>query len=359
MKPLEFAVFPTVLLVTTLLRLSLNVASTRVVLIDGHMGPGAAGKVIESFGHFVVGDSYAVGVVVFVILVVINFVVITKGAGRIAEVGARFTLDALPGKQMAIDADLNAGLIGEDEARQRRSLVTQEADFYGAMDGASKFVRGDAIAGILIMVINLIGGLVIGTLQHGMPIAVAAKNYSLLAIGDGLVAQIPALIISTAAGLVVSRVGSEENMGAAAREPDLRAPRGLRDHRAASSARWASCRACRTSRSSRSRRCSEAVAYYLLQQEGGAADRSRRTGHADAGRRNRPRSAGRTSSRSTCSAWKSAIASCRWSTVARMASCSAASRRSARSSRRTSASCRRRFTSATTWNCGRPPTASC
>jgi flagellar biosynthesis protein FlhA len=213
LKPLDFAIFPTVLLVTTLLRLSLNVASTRVVLLEGHAGPGAAGKVIESFGHFVVGDSYAVGVVVFVILVVINFVVITKGAGRIAEVGARFTLDALPGKQMAIDADLNAGLIGEDEARKRRVLVTQEADFYGAMDGASKFVRGDAIAGILIMVINLIGGLVIGAFQHGMPIAAAAKNYALLAIGDGLVAQIPALIISTAAGLVVSRVGTEENMG--------------------------------------------------------------------------------------------------------------------------------------------------
>jgi flagellar biosynthesis protein FlhA len=213
LKPLEFAIFPTVLLVTTLLRLSLNVASTRVVLLDGHTGPGAAGKVIESFGHFVVGDSYAVGVVVFVILVVINFVVITKGAGRIAEVGARFTLDALPGKQMAIDADLNAGLIGEDEARKRRQLVTQEADFYGAMDGASKFVRGDAIAGILIMIINLVGGLVIGALQHGMPLALAAKNYALLAIGDGLVAQIPALIISTAAGLVVSRVGTEENMG--------------------------------------------------------------------------------------------------------------------------------------------------
>jgi flagellar biosynthesis protein FlhA len=213
LKPLEFAIFPTVLLVTTLLRLSLNVASTRVVLLEGHTGPGAAGKVIESFGHFVVGDSYAVGVVVFVILVVINFVVITKGAGRIAEVGARFTLDALPGKQMAIDADLNAGLIGEDEARKRRQLVTQEADFYGAMDGASKFVRGDAIAGILIMIINLVGGLVIGAFQHGMPIAMAAKNYALLAIGDGLVAQIPALIISTAAGLVVSRVGTEENMG--------------------------------------------------------------------------------------------------------------------------------------------------
>ncbi|MGZ8156148.1 MAG: flagellar biosynthesis protein FlhA [Burkholderiales bacterium] len=212
-KPLEFAIFPTVLLVTTLLRLSLNIASTRVVLLDGHTGPGAAGKVIESFGHFVVGESYAVGIVVFVIMVVINFVVITKGAGRIAEVGARFTLDALPGKQMAIDADLNAGLIGEDEARKRRVIVTQEADFYGSMDGASKFVRGDAIAGILIVLINLVGGLAIGVFQHGMPVALAAKNYALLTIGDGLVAQIPALIISTAAGLVVSRVGTEENMG--------------------------------------------------------------------------------------------------------------------------------------------------
>src|SRR5688572_5813615 len=211
-KPLEFAIFPTVLLVTTLLRLSLNVASTRVILIEGHVGPGAAGKVIESFGHFVVGDNYAVGIVVFVILVVINFVVITKGAGRIAEVGARFTLDAMPGKQMAIDADLNAGLIGEDEARRRRSDVSQEADFYGSMDGASKFVRGDAIAGILVLVISLFGGMIIGILQHAMPVADAAKTYALLTIGDGLVAQIPALIISTAAGLVVSRVGSEQNM---------------------------------------------------------------------------------------------------------------------------------------------------
>jgi len=211
-RPLEFAIFPTVLLVTTLLRLSLNVASTRVVLIDGHTGPGAAGKVIESFGHFVVGDNYAVGMVVFVILVVINFVVITKGAGRIAEVGARFTLDAMPGKQMAIDADLNAGLIGEDEARRRRAEVSNEADFYGSMDGASKFVRGDAIAGILVLVISLFGGFIIGVMQHDMPAAAAAKTYALLTIGDGLVAQIPALIISTAAGLVVSRVGSEQNM---------------------------------------------------------------------------------------------------------------------------------------------------
>ncbi len=212
-KPLDFAVFPTVLLVTTLLRLSLNVASTRIVLLEGHTGPAAAGKVIESFGHFLVGDNYAVGLVVFVIMVVINFVVITKGAGRIAEVGARFTLDAMPGKQMAIDADLNAGLIAEDEARKRRAEIAQEADFFGSMDGASKFVRGDAVAGIIILFINIIGGLIIGVLQHDMDVAVAAKTYTLLTIGDGLVAQIPALIISTAAGLVVSRVSNEENTG--------------------------------------------------------------------------------------------------------------------------------------------------
>ncbi len=212
-KPLDFAVFPTVLLVTTLLRLSLNVASTRVVLLEGHTGPAAAGKVIESFGHFLVGDNYAVGLVVFVIMVVINFVVITKGAGRIAEVGARFTLDAMPGKQMAIDADLNAGLIAEDVARKRRAEIAQEADFFGSMDGASKFVRGDAVAGIIILFINIIGGLIIGVLQHNMDIAAAAKTYTLLTIGDGLVAQIPALIISTAAGLVVSRVSNEENTG--------------------------------------------------------------------------------------------------------------------------------------------------
>jgi flagellar biosynthesis protein FlhA len=212
-KALDFSVFPTVLLITTLLRLSLNVASTRVVLMQGHTGTAAAGKVIESFGHFLVGGNYAVGIVVFTILVVINFVVITKGAGRIAEVGARFTLDAMPGKQMAIDADLNAGLIGEDEARKRRANISQEADFYGSMDGASKFVRGDAVAGIMIMLINVIGGLIVGMLQHNMDFASAAQNYTLLAIGDGLVAQIPALVISTAAGLVVSRVSTEENIG--------------------------------------------------------------------------------------------------------------------------------------------------
>ena len=212
-KALDFVAFPTILLMTTLLRLSLNVASTRVVLLQGHTGADAAGKVIESFGQFLVGGNYAVGIVVFAILVVINFMVITKGAGRIAEVGARFTLDAMPGKQMAIDADLNAGLIGEDVARKRRSEISQEADFYGAMDGASKFVRGDAIAGIIILFINLIGGLIVGVMQHNMDISLAAKTYTLLAIGDGLVAQIPALVISTAAGVVVSRVATDENIG--------------------------------------------------------------------------------------------------------------------------------------------------
>lgn len=212
-NPLDFAVFPTILLITTLLRLSLNIASTRVVLLEGHTGPDAAGKVIEAFGHFLVGGNYAVGLVVFIILVVINFVVITKGAGRIAEVSARFTLDAMPGKQMAIDADLNAGLIGEDEARKRRTAISQEADFYGSMDGASKFVRGDAIAGILIMLITIIGGLIVGVLQHDLELDLAAKNYTMLTIGDGLVGQIPALIISTAAGLVVSRVTTDEDLG--------------------------------------------------------------------------------------------------------------------------------------------------
>jgi flagellar biosynthesis protein FlhA len=213
LKPLDFSVFPTLLLITTLLRLSLNVASTRIVLLEGHTGPDAAGKVIEAFGHFLVGGNYAVGIVVFMILVVINFVVITKGAGRIAEVGARFTLDAMPGKQMAIDADLNAGLIGEDEARRRRATIAQEADFFGSMDGASKFVRGDAVAGIVILLINIVGGFIVGVLQHNLDMATAAKNYTLLTIGDGLVAQIPALVISTAAGVVVSRVTTEENIG--------------------------------------------------------------------------------------------------------------------------------------------------
>src|SRR6266403_2185060 len=200
-RPLDFATFPTVLLLTTLMRLSLNVASTRAVLTQGHTGPAAAGKVIESFGHFVIGGNFAVGLIVFSILVVINFVVVTKGAGRIAEVAARFTLDAMPGKQMAIDADLNTGAIDDKEARRRRTEISQEADFYGAMDGASKFVRGDAVAGILIMFINVIGGLAIGMLQHDLSFATATGNYVLLTIGDGLVAQIPALVISIGAGL--------------------------------------------------------------------------------------------------------------------------------------------------------------
>jgi len=212
-KPLDFMSFPTILLVSTMLRLSLNVASTRIVLTEGHTGADAAGKVIEAFGHFLIGGNYTVGIVVFIILTIINFVVVTKGAGRIAEVGARFALDAMPGKQMAIDADLNAGLIGEAEAKKRRSEVSMEAEFYGAMDGASKYVRGDAVAGILVTVINVVGGLLVGVIQHDMPFADATKNYTLLAIGDGLVAQIPSLIISIAAGIVVSRVANDQDIG--------------------------------------------------------------------------------------------------------------------------------------------------
>ncbi|MFP1960164.1 flagellar biosynthesis protein FlhA [Lonsdalea quercina] len=212
-RTLEFAAFPTILLFSTLLRLSLNVASTRIILMEGHTGAGAAGKVVEAFGHFLVGGNFAIGIVVFIILVLINFMVITKGAGRIAEVGARFVLDGMPGKQMAIDADLNAGLIGEAEAKKRRSEVTQEADFYGSMDGASKFVRGDAIAGLMIMAINIIGGLLVGVIQHNMDLGHAAQSYTLLTIGDGLVAQIPALVISTAAGVIVTRVSTEQDVG--------------------------------------------------------------------------------------------------------------------------------------------------
>ncbi|MGN6526841.1 MAG: flagellar biosynthesis protein FlhA [Burkholderiaceae bacterium] len=217
-KPLDFAAFPTVLLVTTLLRLSLNVASTRVVLMEGHTGPGAAGHVIESFGHFLIGGNFAVGLIVFAILVVINFVVVTKGAERIAEVGARFTLDAMPGKQMAIDADLNAGLIDETMAKQRRREVADEAEFFGSMDGASKFVRGDAMAGILILFINVIGGFIIGVVQHGLSAGEAADSYILLAVGDALVAQIPGLLISVAAAMVVSRVGKDEDSGSQIRQ---------------------------------------------------------------------------------------------------------------------------------------------
>jgi flagellar biosynthesis protein FlhA len=212
-RPVEFGVFPTILLLATLLRLALNVASTRVVLLNGHSGPQAAGHVIQSFGEFVIGGNFAVGVVVFIILTIINFVVVTKGAGRISEVSARFTLDAMPGKQMAIDADLNAGLITQDEARVRRLEVRSEADFYGSMDGASKFVRGDAVAGILILFINIIGGLAIGTIGHGLAVAEAGRTYTLLTIGDGLVTQIPALLLSTAVALIVTRMSRAQDMG--------------------------------------------------------------------------------------------------------------------------------------------------
>ncbi len=212
-RPLDFAAFPTVLLIATLLRLALNVASTRVVLLSGHEGPGAAGNVIEAFGNVVIGGNYAVGLVVFLILMIINFMVVTKGAGRISEVSARFTLDALPGKQMAIDADLNAGLIDQEQARTRRFEVTKEADFYGSMDGASKFVKGDAIAGILILFINIIGGLTIGMAQYGLGFGEAVEIYTLLTIGDGLVAQIPSLLLSIAAAMMVTRQNTDEDMG--------------------------------------------------------------------------------------------------------------------------------------------------
>jgi len=211
-RPLEFGVFPSILLVVTLLRLALNIASTRVVLLYGHTGTGAAGSVIEAFGEFVVGGNYAVGFVIFSILVIINFVVVTKGAGRVSEVTARFTLDAMPGKQMAIDADLNAGIIDHDVARTRRREIGEEADFYGSMDGASKFVRGDAVAAILILFINIVGGLIIGTTQHGLTLSTAVRNYTLLTIGDGLVAQIPSLLLSTAVAIIVTRVSRSEDM---------------------------------------------------------------------------------------------------------------------------------------------------
>jgi flagellar biosynthesis protein FlhA len=207
----DFVSFPTLLLITTLMRLSLNVASTRIVLLNGHSGTDAAGKVIESFGQFLIGGNFTVGVVIFILITIINFVVITKGSGRVAEVSARFALDSMPGKQMAIDADMNAGLIKQEEAKQRRQEVAQEADFFGSMDGASKFVRGDAIAGILILVINLIGGLIIGMIAHNMSFDKALTVYGTLTIGDGLVAQVPALIISTAAGILVTRVATDDN----------------------------------------------------------------------------------------------------------------------------------------------------
>jgi len=211
-RPLDFSSFPNLLLIATVLRLGLNVASTRIVLKDGHTGPDAAGQVIEAFGEFIVSGNYAVGIFVFAILVIINLVVITKGAGRVSEVSARFTLDALPGKQMAIDADLNAGILTPEEAKERRAEVAKEADFYGSMDGASKFVKGDAIAGILILLVNVVGGLIIGLLQHNLPIGQAAEAYILLAIGDGLVAQIPSLLLSIATAIIVTRVSSAHNM---------------------------------------------------------------------------------------------------------------------------------------------------
>lgn len=226
-RPLEFTVFPTILLLATLLRLALNIASTRVVLLNGHTGSDSAGQVIESFGEVVIGGNYAVGIVVFVILVIINFVVVTKGAGRISEVSARFTLDSMPGKQMAIDADLNAGLINQEEAKRRRVDVAQEADFYGSMDGASKFVRGDAIAGILILLINLIGGIFIGTLQHELPLSHAVHTYALLTIGDGLVAQIPGLLLSIAAAIMVTRVSTSQDMGQAVKAQLFAQPKSM------------------------------------------------------------------------------------------------------------------------------------
>jgi flagellar biosynthesis protein FlhA len=226
-RPLDFAVFPTVLLAATLLRLGLNVASTRVVLMQGHTGPAAAGNVIESFGSFVIGGDYAVGIVVFAILVIINFVVVTKGAGRVSEVSARFTLDAMPGKQMAIDADLNAGILTQSEAQARRTEIREEADFYGSMDGASKFVRGDAIAGILIVFINLFGGLAIGTMQHDLGFGEALRSYALLTVGDGLVAQIPALLLSVATAVLVTRMSRASDMSEQVASQVLSQPRAL------------------------------------------------------------------------------------------------------------------------------------
>ncbi len=227
LRPLDFTAFPTILLAATIMRLALNIASTRVVLLEGHTGTAAAGEVIEAFGDFVVGGNYAVGLVVFSILVIINFIVVTKGAGRVSEVSARFTLDAMPGKQMAVDADLNSGLITQEEARTRRQEISQEADFYGSMDGSSKFVRGDAIAGILILFINVIGGLAIGVGQHDLSFSVAVHNYTLLTIGDGLVAQLPSLLLSTAAAIIVTRVSKSQDMGEQIMEQMFQDPRAL------------------------------------------------------------------------------------------------------------------------------------
>ncbi|PKH09438.1 flagellar biosynthesis protein FlhA [Moritella sp. Urea-trap-13] len=226
-KPLEFAAFPTVLLIATLLRLALNVASTRVVLLEGHNGGDAAGKVIDAFGSVVIGGNLAVGLIVFMILMIINFAVVTKGAGRISEVSARFTLDAMPGKQMAIDADLNAGIIDQEQAKQRRAEVTEEADFYGSMDGASKFVKGDAVAGLLILFINIIGGLIIGIMQHDLSFSEASRIYTLLTIGDGLVAQIPSLLLSIAAAIIVTRQNKDEKLGTQVSSQMIANPKAL------------------------------------------------------------------------------------------------------------------------------------
>jgi flagellar biosynthesis protein FlhA len=335
-KPLDFSALPNVLMLATLLRLSLNVASTRLVLMEGHTGPGAAGQVIEAFGHFIIGGNFAVGLIVFAILVTINFVVVTKGAERIAEVGARFALDAMPGKQMAIDADLNAGLIDEKMARQRRLEVAEEADFFGSMDGASKYVRGDAMAGLLILFITVVGGFAIGMISHSMSAGEAAQAYVTLAVGDALVAQIPALLISVASAMVVSRVGKEADIGTQIRGQVFDSPQAL------------------------------GVAagiigllglvpgmphLVFLLVAGGLARRPPRRPRRPAAptcSRLPPKPPGTTSRPSTRWAWRSATGSSRWSTRRATATCWRASRACARSSPRTSASFRRRCTSATT-----------
>ncbi len=355
-RPIDFGTFPTVLLLATLLRLALNVASTRVVLLNGHSGSQAAGHVIKSFGEFVIGGNFAVGVVVFVILTIINFVVVTKGSGRISEVSARFTLDAMPGKQMAIDADLNSGLITQDEARVRRVEVRSEADFYGAMDGASKFIRGDALAGIMILFINMVGGLAIGTMGHGMGLSAAARTYTLLTIGDGLAAQLPALLLSTAVAIIVTRMSRPQDVGGELRRQLFGNPRSL------------------------------SVAAALLGIMGlipgmpnlvfllfalfcgtlaWVLARPRRAAPAGPGappcrpRRARTGSSpGTTSLPWTASASKSATAWCRWSIPSRAGIFWPGSAACAASSRRNSASSFPRCTSATTSTCRRTTTAS-
>ncbi|QGC29538.1 hypothetical protein FYB25_03495 [Bordetella parapertussis] len=359
-KPLDFAAFPSVLLFATLLRLSLNVASTRVVLLNGHQGPDAAGKVIEAFGHFLVGGNFAVGIILFVILTIINFIVITKGAGRIAEVGARFTLDAMPGKQMAIDADLNAGLIGEDEARKRRAEVAQESDFFGSMDGASKFVRGDAIAGLLIMVINVIGGLIVGVAQHDLSVGESARVYTLLTIGDGLVAQIPALVISTAAGVVVSRVATDQDVGQQILSQLFSNPNvmfltaaivgimGLipnMPHLAflTLAALLAGC------------------GWMVYKRNLAAASQAQQPAETAAAQAQAAASEATWEDVSMVDQLGLEVGYrlIRWSTMPRTASCCTASAACARNSPRTWGSCRRWCTSATTWNSSRTTTASC